>query len=138
VNRGSLAGRSLERWRRQIGAGEVMPFTGSGFSCDAFDRDGRAIPSGEELRRELWSVCFPGEPIDQSSLADLFSHAHARFALRLRHFLERRLVVDPVTLPEHYALWLSRPWRRAYTSNTAAAIRTPTGRARGRCSSRPT
>ena len=69
---------------------------------------------------------FPGEPIDLPSLADLFSHAHARFALRLRRFHERRLVVDPATLPQHYALWFSMPWRRGYTRN----VDDPGGRGR--------
>jgi len=102
---------------RSIRAGDVTLFTGSGFSCDARDRDGRSIPSGDELRCELWALCFSDEPQDESSLADLFSHALARFPEETRGFLERRLVVDPATLPAHFEVWFSMPWRRAYTLN---------------------
>ena len=95
----------------------MVLFTGAGFSAEARARDGRPIPTGEELADELWTLCFPGEARDGSTLQDLFHHALSHERPRLERLLESRLKVDPRTLPSHYRLWLAAPWRRVYTLN---------------------
>lgn len=68
-----------ELWRelrsdlgRALGRDEAILFTGAGFTAGARDRAGRALPSSEELTRELWVLCFDDEPYDgESSLTDL-------------------------------------------------------------------
>src|SRR5438270_459018 len=94
-----------------------MLFTGAGFSADARDCAGRSIPTGKELRDELWSLCFPDEEPDDSVLSDLFFHALSRCRDDLRVLLLDRLSVDPDSLPAYYRTWLALPWRRAYTLN---------------------
>jgi hypothetical protein len=108
--------------------GRAVLFTGAGFSVDAKDRDGRPIPTGNELCEELWDICFPGEERDGSALEDLFQHALTEKPKELEELLRRRLTVDPKKLPGCYRTWFSLPWRRIYTLNvddleTACAAR---------------
>jgi hypothetical protein len=113
----TLSDLRIASLRDELADGKWMLFTGAGFSADAKDQDGCAIPTGEELRCELWELCFPGEEPDDSSLSDLYLHAQTRCAGLLREMLRRRFTVDPKSLPHYYEAWLSQPWRRAYTLN---------------------
>ncbi|MGH7898271.1 MAG: hypothetical protein ACREQQ_09980, partial [Candidatus Binatia bacterium] len=112
-----LDAEAADTLHEELLGGRMTLFTGAGFSCDAFDREGQPIPSGDELRLELWKLCFGDQQPDESSLADLFSTALARRPNALRRLLERRLTVAPASLPVHYRMWLSIPWRRAYSLN---------------------
>lgn len=94
-----------------------MLFTGAGFSSSARDRQGRTVPTSDEITRELWSLCFPDEPQDESSLTDLFQHASRRCPDKLEQLLAQRLCVCAPSLPKFYERWLSAPWRRAWTLN---------------------
>lgn len=103
---------------RELAGGRMVLFTGAGFSSLARDRQGRRrVPTGEPLADELWRLCFPGEPRDASSLADLYAHALATRRRRLAALLDRRLRVDARTLPRFYETWFAMPWRRVYTLN---------------------
>jgi hypothetical protein len=101
----------------ELAHGRAVLLTGAGFSVEARDRDGRPIPSGDELADELWSLCFPDEPRDDSELEDLFQHALAESPDALEELVRRRLCVDPARLPALYRDWFSLPWRRIYTLN---------------------
>ena len=74
----SLEPRRLGALHEDLASGRLMLFTGAGFPADARDRPGRSIPTGKELRDELWSLCFPDEEPDDSVLSDLFFHALSR------------------------------------------------------------
>lgn len=104
--------------RNHVRSGEVILFTGAGFSRDARAADGEPIPSSQELRKILWPIAFPGEPEDaESSLGDIFDCAVTQSGTRVRETLESCLRVDHTSLPEYYAVWFSVPWIRAYTLN---------------------
>jgi hypothetical protein len=97
---------------------EIVLFTGAGFSLDAKDFDGNQLPSGEGLRRELWDLCFGGSPFDPTaSLADLYAAALRLRAADLQSLLQRRLTVDPESLPDYYRVYFGLPWLRCYTLN---------------------
>jgi hypothetical protein len=114
----SLEPRSLGYLRKELAARRMLLFTGAGFSADARDVRGRPLPSSAELVRELWPICFPGEPLDRtSSLEDVFAHGLACCPRELDRHLKERLTVDPSTLPDHYRLWFEMPWLRIYTIN---------------------
>ena len=102
----------------QMARGEVILFTGAGFSQGATDRDGAAIPQVRQLTQEIWDLLWPGEPgVDQSSLADTYAAALSEAGNRLRQLMARRLTVLPDSVTPAHVTWLSMPWRRAYTLN---------------------
>src|SRR6267378_380549 len=108
----------LARLRSQVSRGELILFTGAGFSLGAKDRTGRNIPSSSELKREIWNLCYPDEPFDDSSsLGDLYGAALRRKRAELEYLLQARLTVDPASLPEYYKAFFNFPWFRCYTLN---------------------
>lgn len=64
------------RLRAQASRGELILFTGAGFSAGAKDRSGRSVPTVGELKRELWQLCYLTDAYDDaSSLGDLYAAA---------------------------------------------------------------
>jgi hypothetical protein len=53
-------------------SGDVVLFTGAGFSAGAQDRAGRALPRSVDLIAELWELLFKDGVPDGSTLPDLF------------------------------------------------------------------
>jgi hypothetical protein len=98
-------------------AGRMRLFTGAGFSNDTLDPDGEPVPTGHQLRQELWDLSFPREPPDGSTLSDLFEHALRNHPGAVARLLERRLRIDPRSLRARHRLWFALPWRRVYTLN---------------------
>ena len=114
----SLDQHQLARMRSQMSRGEIILFTGAGFSCSAQDRAGRSLPTARQLKDELHELCYPGDPIDTAAtLGDLYDVGLRRHRRKLEAFLEQRLSVDTATLPEFYRVILAQPWLRIYTLN---------------------
>jgi len=108
----------LARLRSYMSRGEVILFTGAGFSAGAKDRTGKSIPSSYQLKREIWDICYPGEPFDEaSSLGDLYGAALSRKRSELEALIRCRLTVDPGSVPAYYNSLFSVPWMRCYTLN---------------------
>jgi hypothetical protein len=108
----------LARLRSQAARGELILFTGAGFSVGAKDRLGHAVPTSGELKSELWRLCYPDETFDDSSsLGDLYSAALRRSKSSLSQLLQDRLTIDPDSLPEYYQRLFNFPWFRCYTLN---------------------
>ncbi len=98
--------------------GEVVLFTGAGFSAGARNAAGEPVPQGSELKRAIWGLIEPGEEPDLgSTLADTYAVALAQGRGRLSELLKDRLTVAPESLSETHETWLSLPWRRSYTLN---------------------
>ncbi|MEQ1885178.1 MAG: SIR2 family protein [Bryobacteraceae bacterium] len=96
----------------------MILFTGAGFSVDAKDGSGRSIPSSGELKREIWTLCYPDQPFDESSsLGDLFAAALRKRRADLVQLLQSRMTVNPDSLPDYYRLYYDFPWFRCYTLN---------------------
>jgi NAD-dependent SIR2 family protein deacetylase len=125
----TISKESLAYLKEQLKNARPMLLTGAGFSADAKNLLGKAIPLGKGLAQNIWEICFPGEPYeDSSSLPDLFQHALARHRERLKELLLKTFTVRPESLPDYYATWYSMPWLRMYTLNvddleSAAAAR---------------
>ena len=94
-----------------------MLFTGAGFSLKAKNFSGDTIPTYNELRTKLWNLCFPHNECDDSSLQDLYDHAHRRHPKETAELVRSLLTVDPNTLPSWYKEIFSLPWSRCYTLN---------------------
>jgi hypothetical protein len=108
----------LARLRAQISRGEVILFTGAGFSLGARGTSGQEMPSSGELKRELWKLCYPGDTYDDySSLGDLYAAALKRSKSELTNLIHSRLCVDPASLPDYYRTIFNFPWLRCYTLN---------------------
>ncbi len=113
-----LEPNDLARLRSQTSKGDLILFTGTGFSAGAMDHNGIPIPSVIEMKRELWQLCYPGEEFDaSSSLGDLYGAALQRGKADLIRMLQARLTVDPDSLPEYYRSFFNFPWFRCYTLN---------------------
>lgn len=113
-----IASGIVARFRRQLAHGDVVLFTGAGFSMAAVAADGRAVAGVADLRREFTRLAFgSGASEDDSSLADLFELALSRAEGSVRTVFDSRLRVDGSRTPVRYADWFSMPWRRVYTLN---------------------
>jgi hypothetical protein len=113
-----LEAHDFARLRSQASRGELILFTGAGFSLGAKDHSGRSIPSVNELKHELWQLCYPGEAYDESSsIGDLYGAAMRQKKSDLSNLLQSRLTVCPDSLPEYYLPLFNFPWFRCYTLN---------------------
>jgi hypothetical protein len=100
-----------------IASGAAILFTGAGFSAEARDRAGQALPESRQMVDDLWRMLFGDEPQDDSTLADLYDVALQRAPDRLRDYLATHLRIGDTPLPRTFAQWFGAPWRRAYTLN---------------------
>jgi hypothetical protein len=109
----------IARARRHLATGDLILFTGAGFSLGASTPSGRRVATANELKGELWRLAFPSTPdVDPaSSLGDVFDVAVSRARNAVRSLLQERLRVAPQTLPDRYGHWFSLPWFRHYTLN---------------------
>ena len=107
------------RFRRQLSHGEIVLFTGAGFSYAAVSRAGEPISSAAKLKRELWRLAFPSTPqIDEASqLGDLFELTLSRAKNATRDLLNDLLQVDATRSPARFKSWFALPWYRHYTLN---------------------
>lgn len=113
---------TLEQVRRRLAQRfqEAMPilFTGAGFSASCVDRKGRPLPVGDQLRKEIWSLCYPNESCDDTStLSDVYHVALRQYPKQLAELLRERLTVDAARIPPFYADYFGLPWKRIYTLN---------------------
>lgn len=111
------ADRLVHQLRPHVEAGDLVLFTGAGFTGDARSVAGDPIPTSPALRALLWPIAFPGEPPDESSLEDVYECAVAADEAATGDLLRSRLLVDEASLPDSYREWLSVPWARLYTLN---------------------
>jgi hypothetical protein len=108
---------TLDELAQTIESRRAVLFTGAGFSSDARDACGEPLPDGDQMRRELWSMCFGDCEPDASTLCDLYDVAMVRDPDRLHAYVARRLTIGDSELPPHLARWLAAPWKRIYTLN---------------------
>jgi hypothetical protein len=101
----------------QVARGNVVLFTGAGFSRAATNVAGRPVPSTAELIELLWPLAFPDENLDDSSVGDVYACACAVQPEATGELLRDHLTVRVESLPEVYRLWFSLPWARIYTLN---------------------
>lgn len=108
----------FQRLSNQMARGEVILFTGAGFSLSAKSAGDELLPGVWKLRELLWSIAFPGEPLDdESRLSDIYEVARNVAGTRVGEALKEKLTVSSWTLPDSYRIWYSMPWYRAYTLN---------------------
>ena len=109
--------RIRQRLANQIARGEVILFTGAGFSRAAIADGGAPLPGVSELTQRLWSLAFPSDAYDGSGLDDVYAAAIHQRRAKTIELMRSCLTVDAKSLPDEYALWFSFPWYRVYTLN---------------------
>jgi tetratricopeptide (TPR) repeat protein len=110
--------QSVETLQSQMSRGEVILFTGAGFSMDAKATDGQNVPSARALTKILWPAAFPGGSFDPGSqLGDVFEVALQASRTNVAETLRSCLTVDATSLPDFYRSWFTMPWYRMYTLN---------------------
>ncbi len=98
---------------KELRTAESILFLGSGFSRNAINIRGNAIPTGEELKRELAHALSVDENLyDFQTLAE---EVNSREKLNLYQMLYELFTVRE--LHEHQVNVLQKPWRRIYTTN---------------------
>lgn len=109
----------IARFRRQLARGEIVLFTGAGFSYAARTAAGAPVIQVPELKERLSKLAFPSGEGDgtESSLADLFSVAMSRASGAVGDFFRDRLTVSASKSPERFRDWFAMPWYRHYTLN---------------------
>ena len=106
------------RLASQMSRGEPVLFLGAGFSLNAFNQAGLALPNSNELAKELWSLAFPEDEFDPTTtLGDAFHCALEKGKNKLNDFIQKRLMINSETLPDFYRIWFSMPWHICYTLN---------------------
>lgn len=107
------------RLRRQMSNGELVLFTGAGFSRGAVSTSGLTIPGVWELKRDLWRLAFPGRAaeLEGETLADIYGVALSRARGAVERLLKESFTVDALRSPERYRRWFELPWFRQYTLN---------------------
>lgn len=107
-----------QRLANQISRGDLILFTGAGFSLNARTRGSGNLASVGHLKTLLWPIAFPGEDIDpSSSLGDIYECAVRRGGGQVAEVLRSALAVDESNVPDTYRAWFSFPWFRIYTLN---------------------
>lgn len=110
--------RLRQRLAEQISRGEVILFTGAGFSLSAKNIAGTTVPTVRSLREALWPIAFPDHAFNEhSTLGDIYEVASTRSGSRVGELLKSQLRVDSRSLPECYRKWFAMPWARIYTLN---------------------
>ena len=113
-----LDSNDFQRLKNQLSRGEVILFTGVGFSRDAADSEGQPLPDTRELAERLFSLLYTGQDFEEgASLGELYAVAVKRNPHAVQTLLARHLCVDPDSLPQYYRTYFSFPWRRVYTLN---------------------
>ncbi len=112
-----LSSNNLAYLERQLRLGNLVLFTGAGFSLGAKDIRGRPLPLGGAVATELWEHIYPGEAYDNSSLQDIFEACQRSNRKQLALYLKERFSVDSASLPSWYQTWFAMPWWKVYTLN---------------------
>jgi hypothetical protein len=93
-------------------------FIGAGFSISAQDSEGKNLPLGMALAKELWSLSYPDEQFDESStLQDVYELALSLNEKKTEQFMSKRFNVLAETIPDWYATYLRFPWKKIYSLN---------------------
>lgn len=104
--------------RRQVSSGEVILFTGAGFSAECISHTGETLPTGPNLREAIWPHAFPDMSFNRSeNLGDIFEVALRQDPSGLKETLEKTLGIDASKVPAWYHSYMRSPWYRIYTLN---------------------
>src|SRR2546423_1968861 len=110
--------RLRQQLANQISRGQVVLFTGAGFSLAAKNLERNGLPGVGSLSQKLWPIAFPNDAFDdRSTLGEIYEVAIKRGGNRVGQLLKELLRGDRDSLPECYRKWFSMPWWRAYTLN---------------------
>lgn len=98
--------------------GEVVLFTGAGFSLGARNAAGEPMPDVAALRRQLWRLVYGDQPLDpDSTLQEIFDVAAREHRESMAALLRPQLTVEADSVTASQLRWLTFPWKRAYTVN---------------------
>ena len=108
--------RIKEYLGNKLSEGEIILFTGAGFSSEAKDKNGKNLPLARGLAKELCDL-INLEYSSNESLKDIFQVAIRKKKKEVSRYLKERLAVDPRSLDSEYKTIIGQPWRKAYTVN---------------------
>jgi hypothetical protein len=118
ANELEIATTYIPHLKNQFTRGTAILFTGAGFSLSAFNVAGQHLLSTGQLIRELWNICYPGIPFDETtSLKDIYDAALQTNKRALERVIKESFTVNPKKCPTFYFDILTMPWARIYTLN---------------------
>ncbi len=101
---------------RKLSEGKLILFTGAGFSTGAKDKNGKTLPTSNELAKEISNIIeMPYSSAD--SLKEVYQVAIRKKKNKVSSYLKERLAVDPKNLKEEYKTIINQPWQKVYTVN---------------------
>ncbi len=101
---------------RKLSEGNLILFTGAGFSSGAKDRQGKTLPTSHELAKEIAQrIEMPYSRED--SLKEVYQVAMRKKKNKVSLYLKERFAVNPETLKEEYKVIINQPWKKVYTIN---------------------
>ena len=104
--------------KNRLERGDMVLFTGAGFSLGALNVLGDHVPSVDELRAALNQLVYPGTSLDEDDgLQDLFGLARRQGWNRLRDLMSQQFAVDRDSVPAIYVDIFSAAWYKVYTLN---------------------
>lgn len=103
--------------KNQLELGNIILFTGAGFSLSAKNKLNINLPTGNQLAESLWKQIKPDKAFDNGTLEDVFSAAMLANKGKTAKHLREMLNVDSASLPTWYATYLKQPWHKIYTLN---------------------
>ena len=109
---------AIPHLQNQFERGFPVLFTGAGFSLGAKSRSGKPVPGVDDLKREMWKLCFPDAAFEpQTTLQDLYDTALRYHRARLAALLADAFSIESTSLPDWYGSFYRMPWARCYTVN---------------------
>lgn len=98
--------------------GNVVLFTGAGFSLAARNLKSEPVPSAGVLAGQLWRLCYGDEPFDPTTqLQDVYDNAVQLNRQGVADLMRSNFTIDVRSLPQFYRHLLTMPWLRIYTLN---------------------
>lgn len=114
--------------RDRVKKGEIILFTGAGFSAGLPTSIGGHVPTTSELCQIFWRTAYRGEAYDGSTLPDLFETLQRQQKRELQRVLNEQFTANSQGIPDWYNLYVQIPWHKVYTLNidtfwNAASVR---------------
>jgi hypothetical protein len=113
----------IPQLKRHAELGNLILFTGAGFSKGLVNHLGQNLPDGDELARVIWREFYPSEPFDDgSTLSDVYDAALGLNGRKLKDLVTDQLTVDPSKIPGWFLRYFSFPWNKVYTLNIDSTV----------------
>lgn len=113
----------IPQLKRHAELGNLVLFTGAGFSRGLTNTLGENLPDSDTLAQIIWSEFYPNDAFDPAStLADVYDAALTLNASKLKDLVARQLTIDSSKTPGWLVRYFTFPWNKVYTLNIDSTV----------------